>query len=273
MLDLRKMNRVKNETLKRIEVRDTERRNKMEKFYADKQKFFDDIDAMMFDGLEDMILDFNETDIEEMICQQLTTNACKNKWLTLGLRVRCPALYLDRVDESKEIIYFGKTTYFTWGGPSHTDIRNLPYNDSMTREKVLMGIEPSEQYNDYYIHLGFDNCEFTWDDFWVRAHSPWVAYFTVNSNGHFYETFKERQYTWIKKFKEYDRLLLFEVPTRYVYRWATKNNISNKIKDVFVRYGVEVFNVRTESYWVKDGNEPNYLEFKIKIKNPTFVED
>ena len=77
----------------------------------------------------------------------------------------------------------------------------------------------------------------------------------------------------IKKFKEYDKLLLFEVPTRYVYRWATKNNISNKIKDVFARYGVEASYIRTESYWCKDGNEPNYLAFKIRIKNPTFMEN
>ena len=158
------------------------------------------------------------------------------------------------------------TQYFEYGGLSEKIEKHLPYNNSVTIERTENGI------TDRFMTI--DDCQFSWYDFWLhkwgvwdsKIKLKWSTYFMMGSD----ENTLDRYYIAYTSSGQIGDFILLNIYPRYLYNWAIKNDIKNKLLDRLSQYGMEVTNIQLKKNngWFFDLNEKG-IQFDITIKNPT----
>ena len=121
-----------------------------------------------------------------------------------------------------------------------------------------------------------DECRFSWEDVWLHKWGVWDS--KIKFQGHKYYMMGFDEYTLDYFYKvstaggQIGDFSILNIYPKYLYKWAVKKGIKNKLLDRLTKYGMEVTNIRLKKnngwFGVFDLITKG-IQFDITIKNPT----
>lgn len=263
MMDVKALTKTKEDACMAEEKKYQEYQEQQNKFASDKKKFYEDLDNLAIEGLEEHLTKMDDQVLEKIMTNLMKSSYRNDKKLKFTIRAKTPYICMNRYRTPVLTL----VQYFEYGRLSEKIEKHLPYNNSVTIERVENGIV------DEFMYL--DDCKFSWDDFWLHKWGVWDSkikykYYKYYMMGTPDEYTLDQYYTAFTAGGHIGDFTILNIYPRYLYKWAVKNDIKNKLMDRLSKYGMEVTNIRLKKFngGFFDLNEKG-IQFDITIKNPT----
>ena len=262
MIDVKALTKTKEDARIKEEKEYKEYQEQQSKFASDKKKFYEDLDNLAIEGLEEHLTKMDDQVLEKIMTNLMKSSYRNDKKLKFTILAKTPYISMNRYRNPVLTL----AHYFEYGGLSEKTEKHLPYNASVTIERAENGIV-----DDF---IDSDDCQFSWDDFWVHKWGVWDS--KIICKYHTYYMMGADEYTLDRYYNTFTvggcngDFTILNIYPRYLYKWAVKNDIKNKLLDRLSQYGMEVTNIRLKKNngGFFDLNEKG-IQFDITIKNPT----
>ena len=239
-----------------------EYQEQQKKYASDKEKFYKDLNNLAIEGLEEPLTGVDDQVLEKIMTNLMKSSYRNDKKLKFTIFAKTPYISMNRYRTPVLTL----VQYFEYGGLSERIEKHLPYNASVTIERTENGIV------DEFIYS--DDCQFSWDDIWLHKWGVWDS--KIKCKYHTYYMMGADEYTLDRYYNtytsggRYNDFIILNIYPRYLYKWAVKKDIKNKLLDRLSKYGMEVTNIRLKKNngGFFDFNEKG-IQFDITIKNPT----
>lgn len=261
MMDVKALTKTKEDACMAEEKKYQEYQEQQNKFASDKKKFYEDLDNLAIEGLEEHLTKMDDQVLEKIMTNLMKSSYRNDKKLKFTIRAKTPYISMNRYRTPVLTL----AQYFEYGGLPEKTEKQLPYNDSVTIDRAENGIS-----DDF---MTWDDCQFSWDDFWLHKWGVWDSkikckYYKYYMMGTPDDYTLDRYYTASIAIGHIGDFTILNIYPRYLYKWAVNNDIKNKLLDRLSQYGMEVTNIRLK---INNGwflNEKG-IQFDITIKNPT----
>lgn len=236
MIDVTALTKTKEDACIAEEKEYKEYQEQQSKFASDKKKFYEDLDNLAIDELEEHLTKMDDQVLEKIMTNLMKSSYRNDKKLKFTILAKTPYISMDRY--RTPVLTLGQ--YFEYGEVSERIEKPLPYNDSITIERAENGI--SDEF------MTIDECQFSWDDFWLHKWGVWDSKIKLQGYKYYMMGFDDNTLDYYYKVStaggQNGDFTILNIYTRYLYNWAVKNDLKNKLLDRLTQYGMEVTNIQ-----------------------------
>lgn len=264
MIDIKALTKTKEDARMAEEKEYQEYQEQQSKFASDKKKFYEDLDKLAIEGLEEHLTKMDDRVLEKIMTNLMKSSYRNDKKLKFTILAKTPYISMNRYRTPVLTL----VQYFEYGELSERIEKQLPYNDSVTIERAENGI--SDEF------MTMDECQFSWEDFWLHKWGVWDSKIKLQRHIYYMMGLDENTLDYFYKVStaggQIGDFSILNIYPKYLYKWAIKNDIKNKLLDRLTKYGMEVTNIRLKKnngwFGVFDLITKG-IQFDITIKNPT----